>query len=1221
MRLFFESEASRIACRKDSQSKETVLEVAQSQLMVKPSRSDVGSSTSNIKHLRPRFHLFHLAQEGTALAAFACTLLLLSNGCHSKNSLPPASSKTYVQYVSAFYTGLAALQVGDDVRAESSLTDATRIVPAEPAGWVNWGVLALRQRSFDTAAQRLGTAKQLAPESDAIDYLQGVLESDRGNSAAAISDLRDATRLNPRNLKALYLLASETERQGDTNSEEAFQQLISQILTVQPDNLAALVELSRIAAKRGDTRVLQPTVAKLATLANDWPAEATQQLSQLQSAAASSDPRSAATRSTFLRNVLMRVPKFRSDLADIKAQPGEDAEPLSRFLRLENTSSQPAPPDMAMSFNNQPVNGIDGTGWKWIGAISMDGSGPPAVAVANGHEVRLTTGASLPFPGGSTGAAPSPEGVLAVDFNYDFKTDLILAGAGGVRLFRQEKPNTFTDVTSSTKLPKAVANASYTGAWAVDIEADGDLDVVLGSEIGIPQVLRNNGDGTFDVVHPFSGVSGIRQFVWVDLNGDGNPDAAIIDGSGRLRIFLNQRSGNFRESSLPGAFGDVRAIASADIGNGSSLSLVAVRADGSVVRISYGQADSAWQTVEIAHLPTAPAFLSEDVRLHAADLDNNGAVDLVLAITAAGSNSHSAPLIWLQDDHAQFRLLQTPLKLSSVFDLADIQENGRVDLLGISADGNAITAANRGSFNYHWQTIRPRARVATGDQRINSFGIGGEIEVRSGLLVQKQPITRPELHFGLGEHTSADVARIVWPNGSVRAEFGLKSNQQIVTEQRLKGSCPFLFAWNGSQMQFVKDSVPWGSAIGLRINSLGTARVEATEEWYKIGAGELKPRDGFYDLRITGELWESYYYDHLRLMTVDHPAGTEVFTDERFDVPPVKLAITAVGPPQPIARAVDDNGQDVTATLASLDGKYLDTFGRGQYQGVTRDHFVEIDLGDKAPATGPLWLIAKGWLHPADSSINIAMSQGHHDPPRWLSLEVPDGRGGWKVARPNLGFPAGRKKICLIDLANVFVPGTPRRLRLRTNLEVFWDSIEWAQGLPSTKLGITDLAPSVADLHYRGFSTIHQADSSSPEIPDYNHLSGTAQRWRDLEGYYTRFGDVRELLKSTDDRYVVMNAGDELSLRFPVPPPPPSGWVRDFVIAGDGWIKDGDYNSSYSQTVLPYPYHARKVYDAPPGRLEDDWVYQHHKQDWQTYQTRYVSPNHFETALRSTAAR
>ena len=272
--------------------------------------------------------------------------------------------------------------------------------------------------------------------------------------------------------------------------------------------------------------------------------------------------------------------------------------------------------------------------------------------------------------------------------------------------------------------------------------------------------------------------------------------------------------------------------------------------------------------------------------------------------------------IWLQDEAGSFKPMDTPQGPSMVFDTADLHGDGRLDLLGLDSRGRAVDARNHGTKNYHWQTIRPRAHQATGDQRINPFGIGGEIEIRSALLLQKQAITGPVLHFGLGQQQVVDVARIVWPNGSVRAEFALKADQQIVTEQRLKGSCPFLFAWNGNRMSFVKDSVPWGSAIGLRINSLGTANISATEEWYKIGRDELKPRDGFYDLRVTGELWETYFYDSLALMTVDHPAGTEIFTDERYDVPPVKLAITAVGPPQPIAHAVDDNGNDVTAHSA-----------------------------------------------------------------------------------------------------------------------------------------------------------------------------------------------------------------------------------------------------------------------------------------------------------------
>ena len=77
----------------------------------------------------------------------------------------------------------------------------------------------------------------------------------------------------------------------------------------------------------------------------------------------------------------------------------------------------------------------------------------------------------------------------------------------------------------------------------------------------------------------------------------------------------------------------------------------------------------------------------------------------------------------------------------------------------------------RGTRGYHYQVIRPRAQTAAGDQRINSFGIGGEVEVRSGRLVQKQTITGATVHVGLGTRTSIDVTRIVWPNGVPQAEF------------------------------------------------------------------------------------------------------------------------------------------------------------------------------------------------------------------------------------------------------------------------------------------------------------------------------------------------------------------------------------------------------------------------------------------------------------------
>jgi cytochrome c-type biogenesis protein CcmH/NrfG len=1078
--------------------------------------------------------------------------------------------------------------VGDDVRADSMLEKATQLAAGEPAGWANWGALGLRQGNFDVAAQRLGQAHKLAPQDDHIQYLLGLLESKRGNSAQAIAGLRKTVELNPRDVQAMYLLAQEVERQGDANGEAEFQQLLEKILTQQPGNPAVLLELGRAAAKRGDAQTLHSVIAQLGTQASAWPAEVQPQWTALQAAAAG-DPRGAAVRIAFLRNSLMRSPEFRQSLSLIQPAAGSEATPFERFLVLPTPSFTPPPADMAVRFTTSAVTNA-GDGYTWVRAISLSGEGAPVIAMANSRKVTVATGATFPFPG-TGNEALAPESILPVDFNYDFKTDLVLAGGGGVRFLRQESPSAFTDVTAQTKLPPAVLHGHYTGAWAIDVEADGDMDILLGTAQGAPIVLRNNGDSSFTAVQPFNGVSGLRGFAWVDLDNDGNPDAAMIDGAGGLHLFHNQRGGAFKEVVLPAGLPHIKAVTVADAEEPDKLSLVALEETGALVAIVDG--------TTVVSLATAPAVAGE-ARLRAADLDNNGVADLLLLPENGGA------MVWMGSGPHAFAPLSQPAGPERVLDVADVNGDGRLDLLGLSPAGQPQQGINQGSKTYQWQILRPRARQATGDQRINSFGIGGEMELRAGLAVQKQAITGPQLHFGLGDQSSTDVVRILWPNGTMNAEFALKADQELLTEQRLKGSCPFLFAWNGKQMDFVKDAVPWGAALGLQIDSVGTPGIAATEEWYKISRDELVPRDGYYDVRLTGELWETYYYDYLKLTVVDHPAGTEIFTDERFAVPPVKLAITAVAPPHPIVKATDDHGADVTSIVNRLDGNYLDTFGRGQYQGLTRDHYVEVDLGDDLPASGPLWLIAKGWVHPTDSSVNVAISQGSGEKAHALSLEVADGHGGWRTAQANLGFPAGRKKTCLINLEHVFVQGAPHKLRLRTNLEVYWDSIEWAPGLPETKLKVSRLDPAMADLHYRGYSLVTQANASSPEIPNYNQIAASKQIWRDLEGYYTRYGDVRELLAGIDDRYVIMNAGDEMSLRFAEQAPPPAGWVRDYVIAGDGWIKDGDYNTTFSRTVQPLPYHAEKQYKQAPGKLEDEWVYRHHPKDWQNYQTRYV---------------
>jgi hypothetical protein len=138
---------------------------------------------------------------------------------------------------------------------------------------------------------------------------------------------------------------------------------------------------------------------------------------------------------------------------------------------------------------------------------------------------------------------------------------------------------------------------------------------------------------------------------------------------------------------------------------------------------------------------------------------------------------------------------------------------------------------------------------------------------------------------------------------------------------------------------------------------------------------------------------------------------------------------------------------------------------------------------------------------------------------------------------------------------------------------VYWDSLAVAELQPEAKVSQRMVLARKAELRYRGFSEILQPSRTSPELPDYSRIAGTRQRWLDLVGFYTRFGDVLELLAKVDDRYVIMNAGDEIALRFPAMPSPAAGWVRDYVFISDGWDKDGNFNTSFSKTVLPLPSH------------------------------------------------
>ena len=139
-------------------------------------------------------------------------------------------------------------------------------------------------------------------------------------------------------------------------------------------------------------------------------------------------------------------------------------------------------------------------------------------------------------------------------------------------------------------------------------------------------------------------------------NGDGNPDASLIDGSGTLHIFLNERTGKFTEATLPRAFTGVSAICVADTGNDDLLRLHLLSADGRTLSLSYNDNGQTWAEHRLAQM-SGP--VADEVRLRAADIDNNGAVDLLVVPVVAGTNARGAD-IWLQDEAGTFKPMPQP---------------------------------------------------------------------------------------------------------------------------------------------------------------------------------------------------------------------------------------------------------------------------------------------------------------------------------------------------------------------------------------------------------------------------------------------------------------------------------------------------------------------------------------------------------------------------------
>ena len=152
--------------------------------------------------------------------------------------------------------------------------------------------------------------------------------------------LRKSVELDQNNLIAIYKLAEEVEREGDEESSAEFQTLIQKILAAQPDNIAALVELSRVPRKNSDAETVKSAVAKIVARSSCMAGRSAEQVNAVDAAVKSGDMRAAATRTSFLRNVLVRVARVPARSRRDQTTAGRRGSSLHSFYKTGNASFQ-----------------------------------------------------------------------------------------------------------------------------------------------------------------------------------------------------------------------------------------------------------------------------------------------------------------------------------------------------------------------------------------------------------------------------------------------------------------------------------------------------------------------------------------------------------------------------------------------------------------------------------------------------------------------------------------------------------------------------------------------------------------------------------------------------------------------------------------------------------------------------------------------------------------
>ena len=1175
-------------------------------------------------------------------------LVLCSSFLFSCKETPQDSKKKSVELMTTQTMGLAYLEEFKLDEAEKEFLKFIKLAPNEKLGYANLGLAYLRMDKYPEAKKQLAEAIKIDPKDADIRLLLATVYQMNDERDKAISELKDALTFAPDHVKILYDLTELYAAANDEESQQQRKKFLLQLVEKAPANLVPQLNLTEIYIHNGET---DKAIAQLEIIHKqfpEFPKEAIDYYNKTLSLLQKKDKETSIVQFTIFHNYLKVTSPYQAGIMDLKGPGGSligfplityDQQPAS--LSGENKSLLDVikftDATTSAGLNIVPVNNEDKNGdYKYsthVEAADYDSDGDIDLYVGSYDQASsiykhyLFNNEMGRFKDVSQEAGLKHSGKEAsatfADYDNDGFLDLYIVKEGGDILYRNAGKGVFEDVTDKAQI------GSKTGgnkALFFDMDHDGDLDLYE-TRSNSNLMFRNNSDGTFQEQSEKMGLScknaNSRDAAFGDFDDDGDIDLFIANENSGNNLFSNQRQGFFKditeESGLKSTGGS-SAVAVGDYNNDGFLDLFVTSVNAGQHELFRNKGNGSFELVKnskemFSELQHVKAY---DAKFF--DFDNDGFQDLIIAGESEEKGGRGI-FLYHNDGKGNFenvsRLLPEEPKSGRQIALFDYNDDGDLDIVIAGLNGGITLLRNDGGNQNHYVTMK-LVGLRAGSAKNNHFGIGAKVEVRSGDLYQSMIVTDPTVHFGLGNRSKADNIRITWTNGVPQNILSPATDQALIEAQTLKGSCPFLFTWNGNEFVFVKD-VMWRSALGMPLGIMGGntayAFPDASDDYIKIPGDILKPDKGLYSIQLTSELWETMFFDKVQLVAVDHPDSVDVFVPEQFSPPPfpgnkqfqVKEKHTPVS-------ATDSQGNNILPTITAKDDNYLSDFKPDKYQGVTEMHDLILDPGDVGKNKN-LFMFLNGWIFPTDASINVALSQSANLKVIRPFVQVINSKGEWVTVIENLGFPMGKDKTVIADLTGKFLSGD-HRIRIRTNMEIYWDYIFFSDNVSNAPVISTVLNPVSADLHYRGFSrTYRKGCRYGPHWFDYSDVDKN-KKWRDLSGNYTRYGNVLALLTESDNKYVISNAGDETSIQFDskVLPELKTGWKRDFLIHSVGWVKDGDINTALGSTVLPLPFHGMKSY--PPS--ENDIYPQDadHQKYLKEYNTRVVTIDDFRNALK-----